>query len=134
MVSSLKASIPNIKEMAINKPPATTSGNIWETPVIKCLYTPFFSPPSSDSEPATLLPSKILASLKALLNSCSVFFKARPVEVRYISFPLNLSSGTSMSAATNTRSAAATSSAVISLPTPTWPRVSTLTFQPCFFA
>ena len=37
IVSSLKASIPNIKEIAINKPPATTNGNMCDTPVIKCL-------------------------------------------------------------------------------------------------
>ena len=40
---SLNASIPNTNESAINKPPAMTTGNICETPVIRCLYTPFSS-------------------------------------------------------------------------------------------
>lgn len=41
--SSLNASIPNTNDRAMIKPPATTTGSMCETPVIKCLYAPFFS-------------------------------------------------------------------------------------------
>ena len=119
MVSSLNASIPNIKETAINKPPATTSGSICDTPVIKCLYTPFFSSVLVSVAALVAAPSNTFASLNDFSNSCAVFFNAKPVEVRYINLPLNLSNGTSISAATKTRSAAATSSGVIGLPAPT---------------
>ncbi len=41
--SSLNASIPNTKERAMIKPPATNVAAYVDTPVIRCLYTPFFS-------------------------------------------------------------------------------------------
>ncbi|CSD09428.1 Uncharacterised protein [Vibrio cholerae] len=80
MPSSLNASIPNTKESAMIRPPATTTGSMCDTPVIKCLYTPFFS--SAFSLVALLAElEKVFACAKALLSSCAVFFNARPVLV-----------------------------------------------------
>lgn len=108
-------------------------GSIYDTPVSKCLYTPRFSLDWLDcDEFFPFCGVNIFASFTALSISCAVFFNAALVEVRYMGFPVNLSTLTSISAATMTKSACAISSGVISFPTPTEPRVSTLIFQPRF--
>ena len=77
---SLYAVMPNTNDNAISSPPATTIGNMNDTPVSRCLYTPVFSDLTVPEAPVAA--DSCCPSLRAFFSVASDCLSAIPVPQR----------------------------------------------------
>ncbi len=121
--------MPQKKLMAIKSPPATTSGSIADTPLIKCLYTPVRC--SFEAPPDVFEASYTGAScFNARLMSSSGFRIPCATGTSMTRLPAKRSISTALSAATMIAVARSISARVNSFLTPVDPFVSTLISTP----
>ena len=126
------------KAIAVMIPPPMTNGNMWDTPLIRCLYA---ACPNDSFSPGSLSKaSAVPPSYTGAVPSSAFFISSSGLLIPSATFvtttrvPSNRSIGTFVSAATIMPSALLISSVVRTFFAPPDPLVSTLIWYPSSFA